>query len=70
MVKAGLRDKLIHSDKCFMAVYLLEERAKPVKDQWAGPYIDMLPKDFSNFPIFFNEEDLKYLKGTEALCLL
>ena len=24
----------------------------------------LMPKDFSNFPVFFSDEDLEYLKGS------
>ena len=30
-------------------------------------YFDLLPKDFSNFPIFYTEKELEYLKGSPFL---
>lgn len=30
-------------------------------------YFDFLPKDFSNFPIFFTEKDLQFLKGSPVI---
>ena len=67
MVKSNLMGKLENANQCFMATYLLEEKLKPIDQQWAYAYIDMLPKEFSNFPIFFNDNELKYLKGTQFL---
>jgi hypothetical protein len=33
---------------------------------WAA-YIDILPKSYTNFPIFFTEEEQKWLEGSPFL---
>jgi histone-lysine N-methyltransferase SETD3 len=43
----------------------MQERRKPVSE-W-DTYIDILPKHFDNFPIFFTEEDKQWLKGSPFL---
>ena len=43
------------------------ERLKKPEEREFGRYLDMLPKYFKNYPIFFNEEELSYLKGSPIL---
>jgi len=43
----------------------MQERRKD-NSPW-DPYIDILPKNFSNFPIFFTEEEKEWLKGSPFL---
>jgi histone-lysine N-methyltransferase SETD3 len=40
----------------------MQERRKPDTKWWY--YIDILPKGYSNFPIFFEEDDMKWLEGS------
>ena len=48
---------------CLLSAFLLtEEKSK----KWKF-YFDLLPKDFSNFPIFYTEKELEYLKGSPFL---
>ena len=56
--------KELNSPKhCLLSSFLLyEEKNKKYKY-----YFDLLPKDFSNFPIFYKKEELEYLKGSPFL---
>lgn len=63
MVTANLN---LNSPKhCFLSTYILQERLKP-ETQWQN-YIQILPKSYENFPIFFNEEEQKLLTGSPFL---
>jgi len=55
----------LNSTHTFLACYLLQERDNPTS--FWKPYIDILPKAFSNLPIFFNQDELSYLKGSFSL---
>ena len=48
---------------CLLSSYLLFEKNNP---KWKY-YFDILPKNFSNFPIFYTDNELKYLKGSPFL---
>ena len=43
-------------------VYLLEQSRVP-NSYWKN-YLNILPKDFSEFPLFWSDEDLEWLKGS------
>lgn len=40
----------------------MQNETSPFKD-----YLDTLPKDLSNFPIFFTDEELQWLTGSRIL---
>ena len=44
-------------------LYILEERQNP-NSKWKN-YIELLPKDWKNFPILYSEEDMKFLTGSQ-----
>ena len=48
---------------CLLSSFLLYEEKNP-KYKY---YFDLLPKDFSNFPIFYTNKELEYLKGSPFL---
>ena len=49
-----------------MSLLLLEEMDK--KDaSFFKPFLDILPKAFKDFPVFFDEEELAYLQGCTLL---
>ena len=48
---------------CLLSSFLLIEKNNP---KWKF-YFDILPKNFSNFPIFYTDNELKYLKGSPFL---
>ena len=43
-------------------VFMLEDMMK--KDSFFKPYYDILPKDVSNFPVFWTDKEVEYLKGS------
>ena len=48
---------------CLLSSFLLYEE----QNQKYKYYFDLLPKKFDNFPIFYNKEELGYLKGSPFL---
>ena len=64
MMKANLR--LLSPKHGYLSTFLLLEKAKGEDSFWK-PYIDVLPKFFSSFPIFFPEEDKAWLEGSPFL---
>ena len=48
---------------CLLSSFILFEKNNP---KWKY-YFDLLPKDFSNFPIFYTDTELNYLKGSPFL---
>ena len=61
MYEKGLRQRLISPKHSFLGTYIMQERRKPDGEQLFTEYLDILPKDLSNFPIFFDDEDKKLL---------
>jgi histone-lysine N-methyltransferase SETD3 len=57
MYEKGLRQRLISPKHTFLSTFVMQERRKPQSD-WQY-YIDILPKNYSNFPIFFTDEEKK-----------
>ena len=55
MYEKGLRQRLISPKHSFLCTFIMQERRKP-ESEWQI-YIDILPKCYSNFPIFFTEEE-------------
>lgn len=47
----------------YPALFIMEELKKAPNSK-IQPYLDVLPKNFENFPVFFNEEDYKFLTGS------
>jgi len=65
MYEKGLRQRLISPKHSFLSCFIMQEKRKPDTPwQW---YIDILPKNLSNFPIFFTDEDKHWLKGSPFL---
>ena len=48
---------------CLLTSFLLTEEKNP---KWKF-YFDLLPTDYSNFPIFYTQKELDYLKGSSFL---
>ena len=63
MEKAHLN--LLSPKHSFLSSYVLQELKKP-DTKWK-PYLDMLPKSTSNFPIFFTADEKKWLQGSPFL---
>ncbi|KAL4487539.1 hypothetical protein ABPG72_007059 [Tetrahymena utriculariae] len=53
---------LLSPKHSFLSTFLLQER-KNNESKWK-PYLDILPSDYNQFPIFFSEDDLSWLKGS------
>lgn len=50
---------------CLLSTFVLYERKKP-NTKWKN-YFEILPKDYTNFPIFYTQEELDLLKGSPFL---
>lgn len=55
----------VRSSHSWLASYLLQEKYRP--DSYWRPYLDILPVHYRNMPIFFDEEELKWLQGSFSL---
>ena len=51
---------------CLLSCFLLFEENNPLYKY----YFDLLPKDYGNFPIFYNHDELEYLCGSPFLNLV
>jgi histone-lysine N-methyltransferase SETD3 len=65
MYEKGLRQRLISPKHSFLCTFIMQERRKP-ESEWQI-YIDILPKCYTNFPIFFTDEEKKWLQGSPFL---
>ncbi|CAI2360645.1 unnamed protein product [Moneuplotes crassus] len=66
MMYHNVKPKLLSPKHGFLATYILQERLKGEESPF-HPFIDILPKTFENFPIFFTEEERAYLEGSPFL---
>jgi len=57
---------LIRSKHSYLAAYLLGEREKGDSSFW-HPYITVLPRDYRNMPINFDEDEKSWLSGSFSL---
>jgi histone-lysine N-methyltransferase SETD3 len=57
--------ELLSPKHSFLSIFLLLER-KNEESLWKI-YLDILPSDYNNFPIFFSEEDFAWLEGSPFL---
>lgn len=58
----NFRQRLISPKHSFLATYIMQERRKT--DSWFDKYIDILPKAFDNFPIFYTQVERTWLEGS------
>jgi histone-lysine N-methyltransferase SETD3 len=65
MYEKNLRSKLISPKHTFLGSYILQEKKKD--EQRFAEYLDILPKGLNDFPIFFTEDELEFLKGSPFL---
>lgn len=56
------RVDLLSPKHSYLSTFLLQERCNP--DSFWRPYLDVLPKNYTNFPIFYSPEDLDWLTGS------
>ncbi len=66
MMYHNLKSKLLSPKHGFLTTYILQERPKGEASEFF-PFIDILPKTFENFPIFFTPEEKDLLKGSPFL---
>jgi len=66
MMYHNLKPKLLSPKHGFLTTYVLQEKKKS-EDSEFFPFIDILPKTFENFPIFFTPEEKEWLKGSPFL---
>jgi histone-lysine N-methyltransferase SETD3 len=59
---------LLSPKHCLLSSYILLEKNNP-NSKWT-PYLDILPKSYDNFPIFFNDEELSFLNGSPFLLVI
>jgi histone-lysine N-methyltransferase SETD3 len=57
-----IQEDLVNNENGVVATLLIEEEQKP--DSHWRPYLDVLPKDFSNHPIFYSNEEIMMCKGS------
>lgn len=63
MYKRNFRSRLLSPKHSFFSCFLMEETRKP--DSYWTKYIDILPKSFEVYPIFYDEEELTWLENTD-----
>ncbi len=56
---------LLSPKHSFLSAFLLQEKSKD-NSQWKN-YLNVLPQNYDNFPIFFSEEENQYLIGSPFL---
>ena len=56
---------LLSPKHCFLAIYLLQEKHND-DSKWKN-YLSILPKNYTNFPIFYTSDELKLLEGSPFL---
>lgn len=56
---------LLSPKHSFLSMYLLQELDNE-KSYWK-PYLDILPSNYNQFPVFFSEADLAWLEGSPFL---
>jgi len=62
MAERNFRQRLISPKHSFLATYVMQERRK--ENSYFKEYIDILPKKFNNFPIFYTQEERAWLEGS------
>lgn len=62
MFSRNFRSRLISPKHSFLSVYIMQDRRKEVS--YFDSYIDILPKAFDNFPIFYTVEERAWLEGS------
>ena len=61
-----MHNELNSPKHCLLSCFLLFEENNPLYKY----YFDLLPKDYGNFPIFYNQDELEYLCGSPFLNLV
>ena len=66
MMYHNLKSRLLSPKHGFLTTYILQDKLKG-EESYFFPFIDILPKTFENFPIFFTDEEKEWLKGSPFL---
>ena len=66
MMYHNLKSRLLSPKHGFLTTYILQEKKKGEESKYF-PFIDILPKTFENFPIFFTPEEKEWLRGSPFL---
>ena len=56
---------LLSPKHCFLSILLLQEKINPIS-KWKH-YLEILPKLYINFPVFYKAEEMKELEGSPFL---
>jgi histone-lysine N-methyltransferase SETD3 len=56
---------LLSPKHCFLSIYLLQEKYNE-NTKWKH-YLNILPKSYNNFPIFYSSDEFKLLRGSPFL---
>jgi len=56
---------LLSPKHSYLSTFVLQEKYNPLS--FWKPYIELLPSDFNSVPIFFTEDELKWLEGSPFL---
>lgn len=48
---------------CLLTSYILNEKFNNPNSKWSN-YLNILPQDYSNFPVFFTDHEIKLLEGS------
>ena len=64
-----LEKKLNSPHHSLLSTFMLTEIDKGAQSKWKY-YFDFLPSSYNNFPIFYGEKEIAYLKGTQFLELV
>jgi len=62
MMARNFRQRLISPKHSFLATFCMEEVRK--ENSKFAKFIDILPKAFNNFPIFYTQEERAWLQGS------
>ena len=64
MAAQNMRSRLLSPKHSFLATFIMQERRKTDPPSYFKDFIDILPKNFTNFPIFYTAEERKALEGS------
>ena len=62
MAARNFRQRLISPKHSFLSTFIMEEKRKP--NSHFTKFIDILPKGFTNFPIFYTKDEREWLDGS------
>jgi len=66
---SNLKKMLNGPNHSLLSSFILSEMEKKNNSKWLF-YFNFLPSNYNNFPIFYTESELKYLKGTQFLTIV